>query len=150
MITGVIHCSSGPPTACRNLRVNVDRTRANSIRIEWERPLITGRDDYYYNVHYSDPDQPGNFIQHNHNPFVTISPLVGYSVSGLSPLTNYTILVTVENGVSDQAIGEQFQRSCEVTATTGDIRTYVIRYNIITSGGMSNFSEIYSYFSKTS
>ncbi len=100
----------------------MERTRANSIRIEWERPLITGRDDYYYNILYSDPDQPGTFVQHNPNPLVKSSPIVGYSVSGLSPLTSYTIRVTVLNGVSEQDRGGEEGRRCEVNATTGDIR----------------------------
>ena len=112
----------GPPSACRNLKVNSERTRANSIRIEWEYPLITGRDDYYYNVHYSDPDQPGTFIRHNVNPLVKTSPLVGYSVSGLRPLTTYIIRVTVLNGVSEQDTEGEEGRRCEVSATTGDIR----------------------------
>ena len=42
------------------------------------------------------------FIQHNSNPFIQDSPLVQYSLSGLRPLANYTIRVTVHNGVSDQ------------------------------------------------
>ena len=112
----------GPPSACRNLRVNPERTRANSIWIEWERPLITGRDDYYYKIHYSDPNNRGNLILHNPYPLVKMSPLVGYTVSGLKPLTSYTIRVTVENGVSKQDLDKQEQRMCEVNATTGDFR----------------------------
>ncbi len=102
--------------------MDVERTSANSIRIRWERPLITGRDDYYYNIHYSDPDQPGTFIQHNRYPLVQNSHVVEYNVSGLSSLTNYTIRVTVLNGVSEQDRGGEERRRCDVNATTGDIR----------------------------
>ena len=45
-----------------------------------------------------------------------------YSVSGLRPLTNYTIRVTVHNGVSDQDPGGEQGRRCEVSGVTGDIR----------------------------
>ena len=45
-----------------------------------------------------------------------------YSVSGLRPLTNYTIRVTVHNGVSDQDPGGEQRRRCEVSGVTGDIR----------------------------
>ena len=113
----------GPPSACRNLKVNAARTRANTITITWERPLIIGRDDYYYDIHYTDPDFPGEmrFIQHNLNPFIKNSPLVQYSVSGLRPLTNYTIRITVHNGVSEQDLKGKGKRMCQVSATTGDI-----------------------------
>ena len=114
--------SLGPPSACRNLRVRQERTRANTITVRWERPLITGRDDYYYDIFYSDPELPGNFKKHNLNPFIKNYPLVTYSVSGLRPLTNYTIRVVSCNGVSDQDPEGEKERRCEVLETTGDIR----------------------------
>ena len=112
----------GSPSACHNLQVIESRTRANTITVMWERPLITGRDDFYYNIHHSNPDLQGSFLLHNINPFIKTSPLVRYSVSGLRPLTNYTIRVSVLNAVSDQdtAAGEEGRR-CEVSAITGDI-----------------------------
>ena len=111
----------GPPSACRNLLVIESRTRANTITVMWERPLITGRDDYYYNIYHSNPDLQGSFFLHNINPLITTSPLVRYSVSGLRPLTNYTIRVSVLNAVSDQDTAGEEGRRCEVTAMTGDI-----------------------------
>ena len=92
----------GPPSAAQNFQVLQSRTRANSITVMWERPLITGRDDYFYNIQYSNPDNPGSFVQHNSNPLVTTSPVVRYSLSGLRPQTGYTIRLTVLNGVSEQ------------------------------------------------
>ena len=121
---------SGPPSACRNLQVIESRTRANTITVMWERPLTTGRDDYYYNVHHSNPDLQGSFLLHNINPFIKTSPLVRYSVSGLRPLTNYTIRVSVLNGVSDQDTAGEEGRRCEVTAITGDISTSGKQYSI--------------------
>ena len=120
-IPSFFFCFKGPPSACRNFRVLESRTRANTITVMWEHPLITGRDDYYYNIHHSNPDLPGSFVQHNLNPLITSSPLVRYSVSGLQPQTRYTIRLSVHNGVSEQDLtGEEGRRS-EVTATTGDI-----------------------------
>ena len=45
-----------------------------------------------------------------------------YSVSGLRPLTNYTIRVVSQNGVSDQDPEGEEERRCEVSETTGDFR----------------------------
>ena len=88
--------------------------------------MITGRSDYYYDIFYSDPDQPGTFIRHNSAPLVTMSIIIGYSVSGLTPLTNYTIRVAVLNGVSEQDKTGEEGRSCEVKARTGEIREFSI------------------------
>ena len=85
--------------------------------MRWERPEITGRDDFYYNIFYSEDNQ--TFTQHNRRPYVKQDTLVDYSVSGLRPLTTYTIRVIPENGVSGQEEGGQ-SRSCEVVAMTGD------------------------------
>ena len=106
------------------MQVLESKTRANTIAVMWERPSITGRDDYYYNIHYSDPDSPGDFIQHNPNPLITTSPLVRYSVSGLRPQTRYTIRLSVLNGVSEQDLAGEAGRRCEVIATTGDLSMF--------------------------
>jgi hypothetical protein len=82
---------------------------------------MIGRDDFHYNIDYSDPDLPGNFIRHNINPLITASPIVRYSVSGLRPLTRYTVRLSVLNGVSEQDPAGEVGRMSEVTATTGDI-----------------------------
>ena len=116
----ILISSLGPPSTCRNLRVLQKRTRANTITVRWERPLITGRDDYYYDIFYSDPDLPGRFKKHNLNAFIKHYALVTYSVSGLRPLTGYTIRVVSQNGVSDQDPQGEEGRSCEVSETTRD------------------------------
>ncbi|XP_064387037.1 semaphorin-4B-like isoform X2 [Halichondria panicea] len=114
-----IPCSI-PPNNCKSLQVVAGRTRGNTITVRWERPEITGRDDLYYNIFYSEDNQ--TFTQHNSRPYVKQDSLVDYSVSGLQPLTSYTIRVIPENGVSNQEEGGQ-SRSCEVFAMTGDIRS---------------------------
>jgi hypothetical protein len=92
----------------------------------WGQPLITGRDDFYYNIHYSNPDHAGNFSLHNSNPLTTTSPVVRYSVSGLQPQTRYTIRVSVHNGVSEQDLGREEERISEIMATTGIISMLTI------------------------
>ena len=105
------------PKKCKSLQVVAERTRGNTITVRWERPEITGRGDFYYNIFYSKDNQ--TFTQHNSRAYVKQDALVDYSVSGLQPLTTYTIRVIPENGVSDQEEGGQ-GRSCEVVAMTGD------------------------------
>ena len=110
-------------STCHNLRVQKERIRADTIAVSWEHPLITGRGDYSYDIFYSDPELPGKFIQHNLNPII-----LTYSVSGLRPLTDYTIRVVSHNGVSDQDPKGEKERRCEVSETTGDIRMSFMRY----------------------
>ena len=48
-------------------------------------------------------------------------------MSGLRPLTLYTVRVSPENGVSGQeGEGGRQRRSCEVVVTTGDTREFAI------------------------
>jgi hypothetical protein len=97
------------------------KTRANSITVRWNRPSITGRDDYYYTVHYSDPDNHTSFLSHNPEPLVKTGPVVEYTLSGLRVLTEFTIRVVVHNGVSEQDPGSEADRMCEVGGVTGTI-----------------------------
>ena len=39
-------------------------------------------------------------------------------ITGLKPITEYTITVTVVNGVSDQDMENEFKRRCELIVTT--------------------------------
>ena len=111
------HTCTAPPSACRNIQLVQGRTRGNTITVHWERSDITGRDDLYYNIFYSEDNQ--TFTQHNSRPYVKQYAVVDYSVSGLQPLTTYTIRVIPENGASDKEEGGQ-SRSCEVIVMTGD------------------------------
>ncbi|XP_064402820.1 sushi, von Willebrand factor type A, EGF and pentraxin domain-containing protein 1-like isoform X2 [Halichondria panicea] len=114
-----VQCSS-PPNNCKSLQVVTERTRGNTITVRWERPEITGRNDLYYNIFYSEDNQ--TFTQDNSRPYVKQDALVDYSVSGLRPLTTYTIRVIPENGVSDQEEGGQ-SKTCEIVARTEDTRS---------------------------
>ena len=90
--------------------------------MRWDRPSITGRDDFYYTVHYSDPDNNTSFLQHNPQPLVKTGQIVEYTLSGLRVLTEFIIRVVVHNGVSEQDPGGVAGRTCEVEGVTGDIR----------------------------
>ena len=51
-----------------------------------------------------------------------------YTLSGLRVLTDFTIRVSVHNGVSDQDPSGEEQRRCEVNGTTGDISMVLKRH----------------------
>ncbi len=69
------------PKNCKSLEVVTERTRGNTITVRWERPEIIGRDDFYYNIFYSEDNQ--TFTQHNSRPYVKQDAVVDYSVSGV-------------------------------------------------------------------
>ena len=107
------------PSACRQLQIVSERTRATTITVRWDRPEITGREDFYYNIFYCEDNQ--TFVQHNPRPYIKQDVVVDYALSGLKALTMYTIRVSVENGVSDQdERRERNTRSCEIIGSTGD------------------------------
>ena len=103
-----------PPTAVRNPTV-VQRNES-AITVQWERPANVGReDDYYYVVEYSkdvgvvitsigDLRDTGNTVTH--------------IIEGLNPGTNYVILVSVHNGISDQDIENADRRRVQISAAT--------------------------------
>lgn len=101
---------SEPPSECRDIRAI--STKDRSIDISWEIPTNTGRDDFYYIVEYTDGESSES------NLVFSQSRVVQYTIAGLKPGTDYTILVTVENGVSDQDAQNEHLRRCELRRTT--------------------------------
>lgn len=80
------------------------------MTITWKKPEITGRDDFYYIIKYTDvANSESNFtidprvVRYTSNN-ETVSVHIPSSESGLSlePNTDYIIKVIVHNGVSDQ------------------------------------------------
>ena len=61
-------------------------------------------------------------MRDNSFPIVNASPLVRYSLLGLSPSIKYTIRVTAHNGVSEQDAMGGNKRMCDLTWTTPDNR----------------------------
>lgn len=78
-----------------------------SISVQWERPLVIGRDDFYYILEYSDGGSVTSRLVINQ------SEVVSQVITGLKGATDYRITVTVVNGVSVQE-----SVMCEVVATT--------------------------------
>ena len=97
--------------------------RAQSLKVEWQRPEVTGRDDYYYILQYTDGESVRS------NPVINRSQVVPQVISGLKPVTEYTITVTVVNAVSDQDRENEFKRRCELVVTTieGGMDTKIVR-----------------------
>ena len=86
-------CHAEPPSAPRSVSLTEQST---SIAVRWSSPTETGgRSDLYYQVEYSDPDDPGTFI-------ARYTRSTRYTITGLEPHTSYCIRVSAHNGVSDQ------------------------------------------------
>ena len=117
----LILTSSAPPTAVRNLR-NTTRS-VTTLTVQWDRPTTIGRDDYYYVVEYSDSDNNGTFITSIDN-FRNTATTVTYEITGLTSATEYTIRVSVHNGVSDQDPENAHKRIREIKVSTLPLRTF--------------------------
>ena len=102
--------SIGPPTACQN--IEIISIGNQSITVQWEKPIIIGRDDFYYILNYSDGES-GGLIQ-----VINQSQVVSQQITTLKPSTEYTITVTVVNGVSNQDIENEFKRMCRIAVST--------------------------------
>ena len=94
--TIILH--TAPPDPVRNLRTTT--ITSTSVSLSWTRPEVTGSDDFYYSIEYSDPNT-GSFILSNGN-YVNCTLTVSYTVPNLRPNTPYTIRGTTHNKVSDQ------------------------------------------------
>ena len=132
---------SAPPSACTQLQIVLERTRATTITVKWDRPEITGREDFYYNIFYSEDNH--TFVQHNPRPYIKQDAVVDYALSGLKALTMYTVRVSVENGVSGQDERKEINaRSCEITGLTGDDSEFI--HSCITIVFAEQFSIVYT------
>ena len=100
----------GPPGACQNIKTTFIGER--SLTIQWERPAFIGRDDFYYLLEYSEGESTESL------QVVNKDQVVSQLITGLKAFTEYTITVTVVNGVSDQDLENEFKRICEIKTTT--------------------------------
>ena len=108
--------NTAPPGLVRNLRTTT--ITSTSVSLSWTRPEVTGRDDFYYSIEYSDPNT-GSFILSNGN-YVNSALTVSYTVPNLRPNTQYTIRVTTHNGVSDQDTENEALRRVDLPISTGE------------------------------
>ena len=116
-----------PPGGC--VGVDVILMRATTITIAWDKPEVTGREDYYYTVYYK---QLTALSGNTTSPYVNTSDRVEYTVTDLQPSTEYLFRVSVHNGVSDEDIGNEVSRSCQVVASTTSVGGWgVLRLNVL-------------------
>ncbi len=83
------------------------------MTLEWTRPEVTGRDDFYYTYQIFDsdhilPDTPITL------PFTAFS----YTEERLRPVTPYTFRIITHNGVSDQDKENAALRKVELVVKT--------------------------------
>ena len=102
-----------PPSACRNIQA-VQRT-ANQITLRWKKPVSIGRNDFYYQIQYSDATDRETTGEHS---LESKMDYIQEVITGLKPDTSYKFTVTVNNGVSDQDYRHDRLRSCELVGKT--------------------------------
>ena len=103
-------CTPGSPSVCQFIRTKIVGDQL--LNVQWRRPDITGRDDYCYILAYDDGESVGSHI------VIDNSEVVSQLITDLKPATEYTITVTVVNGVSDQDRENEFKRVCHLKTTT--------------------------------
>ena len=99
----------------------------DSISVAWSSPDSLGeRDDLYYSVEFSDPDNVGQMITANECMTST-----SFTVTGMLSATDYVIRVMAQNGVSDQDADGAFSRIAEITVRTNNSRKLIHTSEII-------------------
>ena len=101
----------------RNLRVH--ELTQTTITLRWEKPSITSRDDFYYEIVRSDENTVSEYTLLTRLRGDTRAT-VEYRDTQLTPATTYVYRVIVHNGVSDQDSLNVHLRTREVTKTTLD------------------------------
>ena len=90
--------------------------QATSITVHWTQPAdLGGRSDLFYQVKHSNPDKFGSFITDTYDLSGTAT---SYTVTGLTPYTQYCVRVTAHNGVSDQDPDGTYLRTVEECVRT--------------------------------
>ena len=103
-----------PPS--KPTRLSKTSVTENRISVSWGQPsTLGGRNDLYYTVEHSDPDNVGQFIKASGSTCLTS---LSYTITGLRPATDYLVRVMAHNGVSDQDQDGALGRLVEMTATT--------------------------------
>lgn len=105
----------GPPSQCTNM--SMVSTSETNIVIQWSRPAITGRPDFFYKVFHSDPDRLGEFIAIDER-FISNDSIVTYNITNLQPSRTYVMKVQTHNNVSDQDYVNNNMRECNIIAST--------------------------------
>ena len=69
-----------------------------TVELEWDRPGVVGRDDFYYDINRTNPDTNEEVVISA--KYVDDRNVVSFKVTGLKQKTTYTFSVCVHNGVS--------------------------------------------------
>ena len=98
-----------------------------SITVSWSRPSDEGgRTDLYYQVEHSDPDNFGSFT----GTVYLTSDSTTYTLTGLTPYTQYCVRVIAHNGVSDQDSDRIQSRTVENCTETPEA-SKIFFYNML-------------------
>ena len=111
----------------RNLRVH--ELTQTTVTLRWEKPSITSRDDFYYEIFRSEENTVSEYTLLTRLRGDTRAT-VEYRDAQLTPATTYVYRVIVHNGVSYQDSLNVHLRTREVTDTTLDgckFKVYVLR-----------------------
>ena len=103
------------PTAVRNITVAV--STFESLFIIWEHPEYPNSQLLNYNFYYKDNPtmlQSRGEISPNGFEDVTLGTMTSYNLTGLTPFTNYTILITV----TDRDVGDDAPFEVEILHRT--------------------------------
>ena len=115
------------PSECWNLKLV--SVHEESVVVQWNRPNITGRPDFYYSVSHSNPNTSDEFaIVEKH--LVNSGSVVSYRISNLLPGQMYQLKIIAHNNVSGQDEANNSLRACEVNVTTLDLGEFSCTWNI--------------------
>lgn len=116
-------CFSHTEPPSNPIDIQKERSTESSISFSWSSPTDLGcRDDLYYTVEYSDPDNVGVMLLADCGS--TCLTDTHCTINNLQPATTYAIRVTAHNGVSDQDRNGELARIFEFTCPTDIAREF--------------------------
>ncbi len=106
---------TAPPGPITDLKTTANTS--TSVTLEWTRPEVTGRDDFYYTYQIFDPDHilPDTPRRLSFN---ASSPTITYTEDRLRPVTPFTFRIITHNGVSDEDKENAALRKVELVVKT--------------------------------
>ncbi len=106
---------TAPPGPVTDLKTTANTS--TSVTLEWTRPEVTGRDDFYYTYQIFDPDR---ILRDTavRLPYTASSPKITFQVTSLRPVTPFTFRITTHNGVSDEDKENAALRKVELVVKT--------------------------------
>lgn len=110
----MLYLCAAPPGSITNL--NNRETTNNSITITWNRPAVTGRSDFYYEILVSVSNERTRTVVDSY--YQDSRSMVDYTISDLRAFTSYAIFVVTHNGVSGQDQENEDRRTVQVTGDT--------------------------------